>query len=160
MVTALLVSALVLGAGVVGSYVYYWAAIRAEWAVWKQQLPVVGLMLWVGNALLCIPAYFTVGEYAYSRNNASLAAVLAVFSASACTWAPALACRKYAVASVRSTGLVSMGFLLIFLDVPHNPAYWAAPAVLVLQHVGFDLGWWAKDYCSRGPVKQTELLLC
>lgn len=159
MTTAVLAAALVLGAGVVASYVYFWGALRAEWAIWKQQLPVVGLWLWCANGLLCVPAYFTVMQYAYSRDDMRLAGVLAAFSASACTWAPALACRKYAVASVRSTGLLSMGFILIFLDVPHNPAYWAAPSVLVLQHVGYDLGWWAKDYCNRDPAKHGMLLL-
>ena len=111
----------------------------------------------VSPILVCLTAI--VMQYAYSRDDKRLAGVRAAFSASACTWAPALACRKYAVASVRSTGLLSMGFILIFLDVPHNPAYWAAPSVLVLQHVGYDLGWWAKDYCNRDPAKHGMLLL-
>ena len=158
-VVPVLVVALVFGAGVFASYALQWAAIQQEWAVWRSELPTVGLYLWACNALLCIPAYFTVVQYAYTRDHWRLAAVLAAFSASACTWAPALRCGKYAVASVRSTGVLSIGFLLIYMDVPHHPAYWAAPAVLVLQHVGFDLGWWASDYCGRQTAKPRALLL-
>lgn len=160
MIVWVLAVALFFGAGVIASYAYYWDVIAAEWAIWKQQLSIGGQWLWTVNAALCIPAYFTVARYAYSRDDVRLACILAAFSASACTWAPALARSSTgALASVRLTGVLSLGFAVIFLNVPENPAYWIATCVLVMQHVGFDLGWWAKDYSNRPVVVIVKPLL-
>lgn len=146
----IIATALLFGCGVLLSYVYYRSEIAEEWALWRPQMSTLSRCAWVLNAGVCVLSYWVMVVYAAVHDSTRIATVLALFSASACTWAPTLGKGNCLVGcSVLSTGVLSLGFMLVYFEVPDSPVYWAAPAVLVLQHVGFDLGWWVEDYCVR-----------
>lgn len=158
-VPGLLAAALILGGLVLLGYAYNWAAIAVEWAAWQTELSRVALCAWAFNALLCVPAYGTVAAYAVAYDSVFVAVLLVLFTASACTWVWTLGWPRLAAASVLSTGVLSVGFTAIYFEAPENPAYWVAPAVLVLQHVAYDAGWWLDDYSSRPQRPKPSVLL-
>ena len=151
--------ALLCGVSVLTSYAVCHNAIRTEWSVWQRELPAWAVAVWCGHAVLCIAAYGTIVVYAYVHRNVAVAVVLALFTASACTWAPCLARGSFVRASTACTGVLSTGFLIVYFYAPIGVAYWVAPAVLVMQHVGFDLGWWVVDYGDRGVAPRGEFII-